>query len=49
MERGGGMTDKLELAKELQEYTKVIGSHNLHIQEVANELVKLLEKEEVAE
>ena len=36
------MDKNIELAKELHEYTKVIGSHNLHIQDVASELVNNL-------
>lgn len=33
-----------KLAKELQEYTRVVGSHNKHIQSVANRLVELTEQ-----
>lgn len=32
------------LAKELQDYTRVVGSHNKHIQSVANRLVELTEQ-----
>ena len=38
------MNEVLKLAKELQEYTKVVGSHNIHIQEIANELVEALDQ-----
>lgn len=38
------VNELLKLAKELQEYTKVVGSHNIHIQEIANELVGKLEQ-----
>lgn len=41
------MNRNIELAKELKEYTKVIGSHNLHIQGVASELVSSLEQPEL--
>lgn len=33
-----------KLAKELQDYTRVVGSHNNHIQSVANRLVELTEQ-----
>lgn len=33
-----------KLAKELQDYTRVVGSHNKHIQTVANRLVELTEQ-----
>ena len=33
-----------KLAKELQDYTRVVGSHNKHIQSVANRLVELTEQ-----
>lgn len=33
-----------KLAKELQDYTRVLGSHNKHIQTVANRLVELTEQ-----
>ena len=39
------MVRSVDLAKELHEYTKVIGSHNKHIQSVASELVSNLEPE----
>lgn len=38
------MNELLKLAKELQEYTKVVGSHNIYIQEIANELVEALDQ-----
>lgn len=38
------MSEIKKLAKELQEYTKVVGSHNIHIQEIANELVEALDQ-----
>ncbi|MXS25267.1 hypothetical protein [Enterococcus gallinarum] len=37
------------LAKELQEYTRVVGSHNKHIQSVANRLVELTEQSQLNE
>jgi len=33
-----------KLAKELQDYTRVVGSHNKHIQIVANRLVELTDQ-----
>lgn len=43
------MNEVLKLAKELQEYTKVVGSHNIHIQEIANELVEALDQPTINE
>lgn len=43
------MKVNIELAKELYEYTKVIGSHNRHIQGVALKLVRNLEELEKSE
>lgn len=37
--------EALNLVKELRDYVKIIGSHNKHINEVAEKAVKLLEKE----
>ncbi|MGX7199065.1 hypothetical protein [Enterococcus nangangensis] len=39
------MEREVELAKELVAYTEVVGSHNPHIQEVAKELLALLQAE----
>ncbi|BCU41189.1 hypothetical protein [Enterococcus gallinarum] len=38
------MSEIKTLAKELQDYTRVVGSHNKHIQSVANRLVELTEQ-----
>ena len=38
------MSEIKKLAKELQDYTRVVGSHNKHIQSVANRLVELTEQ-----
>ncbi|WP_195960532.1 hypothetical protein [Enterococcus casseliflavus] len=37
------------LAKELQDYTRVVGSHNKHIQSVANRLVEITEQPQLNE
>ncbi|MBC9722247.1 MAG: hypothetical protein H9W82_13390 [Lactobacillus sp.] len=37
--------EALDLVRELRDYVKIIGSHNKHINEVAEKAVKLLEKE----
>ena len=38
------MSEIKKLAKELQDYTRVVGSHNKHIQSVSNRLVELTEQ-----
>lgn len=38
-----------KLAKELQDYTRVVGSRNKHIQSVANRLVELTEQPKLNE
>ena len=38
------MSEIKKLAKELQEYTRIVGSHNEHIQSVANRLVELTDQ-----
>lgn len=43
------MSEIKKLAKELQEYTRVVGSHNKHIQSVANRLVELTEQPQLNE
>lgn len=43
------MSEIKKLAKELQDYTRVVGSHNKHIQSVANRLVELNEQPQLNE
>lgn len=43
------MSEIKKLAKELQDYTRVVGSHNKHIQSVANRLVELTEQSQLNE
>lgn len=43
------MSEIKKLAKELQDYTRVVGSHNKHIQSVANRLVELTEQPQLNE
>ena len=43
------MSEIKKLAKELQDYTRVVGSHNKHIQSVANRLVELAEQPQLNE
>ncbi|MEB8400958.1 hypothetical protein NGG61_13605 [Enterococcus casseliflavus] len=43
------MSEIKKLAKELQDYTRVVGSHNKHIQSVANRLVELTEQQQLNE
>ena len=38
-----------KLAKELQDYTRVVGSHNKHIQSVTNRLVELTDQPQLNE
>ena len=38
------MSEIKKLAKELQDYTRVVGSHNEHIQSVANRLFELVDQ-----
>lgn len=47
----GGMnvSEIKKLAKELQDYTRVVGSHNKHIQSVANRLLELTEQPQLNE
>jgi len=47
----GGMnvSEIKKLAKELQDYTRVVGSHNNHIQSVANRLLELTEQPQLNE
>lgn len=43
------MSEIKKLAKELQDYTRVVGSHNKHIQSVANRLVELTDQPQLNE
>lgn len=43
------MSEIKKLAKELQDYTRVVGSHNKHIQSVVNRLVELTEQPQLNE
>lgn len=43
------MSEIKTLAKELQDYTRVVGSHNKHIQSVANRLMELTEQPQLNE
>lgn len=43
------MSEIKKLAKELQDYTRVVGSHNKHIQSVANRLLELTEQPQLNE
>lgn len=43
------MSEIKKLAKELQDYTRVVGSHNKHIQSVATRLVELTEQPQLNE
>lgn len=43
------MSEIKKLAKELQEYTRIVGSHNEHIQSVANRLVELTDQPQLNE
>ncbi|MCC4046485.1 hypothetical protein [Enterococcus gallinarum] len=43
------MSEIKTLAKELQDYTRVVGSHNKHIQTVANRLLELTEQPQLNE
>lgn len=43
------MSEIKKLAKELQDYTRVVGSHNNHIQSVANRLLELTEQPQLNE
>ncbi|MFZ4853117.1 hypothetical protein ACOYX4_08915 [Enterococcus entomosocium] len=43
------MSEIKKLAKELQDYTRVVGSHNKHIQSVAKRLVELTDQPQLNE
>ena len=43
------MSEIKTLAKELQDYTRVVGSHNKHIQSVANRLMELTKQPQLNE
>lgn len=43
------MSEIKKLAKELQDYARVVGSHNKHIQSVANRLVELTDQPQLNE